>query len=236
VKVEHIGDATLYLGDCLDFMQGQKEHSFDLCIADPWYGIGMTRNDTTGFAKRRFRVISMPEEFDDSAPPPEHFDEIRRVSKEQIIWGGNYFLDYLGNCRAPIIWDKGTGANYFADGEMAWTSFKTGCLRIFKHQWCGAFKDSERREALIHPCQKPVALYKWLLDRYARPGMSLFDPYLGSAASVVAAFELGYSITACEINPTFFDNACKRIELAWSARPRLFDDPKPEPKPQELFA
>jgi len=210
-------------------MQGLENKTFDLCIADPWYGIGMTRNDTTGFAKRRFRMIDKNigvealEGFDDSAPPREHFDEIRRIAKNQIIWGGNYFLDYLGNCRAPIVWDKGTGANYFADGEFAWTSFTTGCLRIYKHQWCGAFKDSERGYKLIHPCQKPIALYEWLLSKYARAGNSIFDPYLGSAASVVAAIELGYSITACETHIGFFDSACRRVEEAWKSRPRLFE-------------
>jgi len=222
-------------------MQDLDDKTFDLCIADPWYGIGMTRNDTTGFAKRRFRIIERNigaaalEAFDDTAPPPEHFAEIRRVSREQIIWGGNYFLDYLGNCRAPIIWDKGTGANYFADGEMAWTSFKTGCLRIFKHQWCGAFKDSERGEKLIHPCQKPVALYEWLLSRYARAGMKLFDPYLGSGASAVAAIEFGFPLVACEKTESFFDATCRRIEDAWESRPRLFEAPEVELKQQELL-
>lgn len=231
MKIEQIGDATLYLGDCFEFMREQPDRSFDLCVADPWYGIGMTRNDTTGFAKRRFRTES---DTADKAPPKEHFDAIKRVSRNQIIWGGNYFLDYLGNCRAPVIWDKGTGANYFADGEFAWTSFKTGCLRILKHQWCGAFKDSERGEPLIHPCQKPVYVYRWLYERFTAVGQSIFDPYLGSGSSIVAAIDRGLIVTACEINEKHFDNACRRIADAYK-QPRLFpDEPRPQPVAQEL--
>lgn len=194
--------------DCMDFMKDIQDGYFDLCIADPWYGIGMTKNDTTGFAKKRFRI---PSGIEDKAPGKEVFDEIRRVSKNQIIWGGNYFLDYLGNCRAPVIWDKGTGANYFADGEFAWTSFKKGCLRIIHHQWCGCFKASEKGDAMIHPCQKPIFVYKWLLSRFAKPGMKIFDPFLGSGSSRIAAYEMGLDFIGTEKDPYHMDNQEKRF-------------------------
>jgi site-specific DNA-methyltransferase (adenine-specific) len=194
--------------DCKEFMKSFKDNQFDLCIADPWYGIGMTKNDTTGFAAKRFRVTAG---INDEAPDRETFEEIRRISKNQIIWGGNYFLDYLGNCRAPIIWDKGTGANYFADGEMAWTSFKTGCLRIIHHQWCGCFKDSERNDPVIHPCQKPIFVYKWLLEKHAKKGMTIYDPFLGSGSSRIAAWDLGYDFYATEIDPVHFENEENRF-------------------------
>jgi len=204
--------------DCIEYMKECSDREFDLCIADPWYGVGMTRNDTTGFAKKRFRI---PSGISDQAPGKETFDEIRRISKNQIIWGGNYFLDFLGNCRAPIIWDKGTGANYFADGEFAWTSFKTGCLRIFKHQWCGCFKDSEKGEAMIHPCQKPLALYRWILSRFSKPGMKIFDPFLGSGASRIACHDFGLDFWGTEIDSTTFQNQEIRFK-EYASQKQLF--------------
>ena len=206
----------VHLADCMDFMSQLPDNHFDLCVADPWYGIGMMKDDTTGFAKKRFssleRIGVGADEFQDEAPPKEHFDEIRRISKEQIIWGGNYFLDYLGNCRAPIIWDKGTGANYFADGEMAWTSFTRGCLRIFKHKWCGCFKASEKTSKTIHPCQKPIELYRWTFKKFYRPGMRVFSPYVGSGSDRIAAHEMGIHFEGCEISPIHWRNQEVRFE------------------------
>lgn len=204
--------------DCLEFMRSLPDNSFDLCIADPWYGIGMTKNDTTGFAKNRFRLNPSSRkalgvnDLDNQPPPKEHFDEMRRISKNQIVWGGNYFFDYLGNCRAPYIWDKGTGLNYFADGEMAWTSFKTGTLRIFKHQWCGAFKESERGRQLIHPCQKPIALYKDLLRRFTKPGDKIFSPYVGSGSDRIACYDMEREFIGCELDRGYWKNQEKRFE------------------------
>jgi site-specific DNA-methyltransferase (adenine-specific) len=193
--------------DCMDYMRTCKDKQFDLTIADPWYGVGMSKNDTTGFAKKRFRGQAKN---NDSAPTEEYFSEILRVSKECIIWGGNYFLDYLDKCVAPIIWDKGTGANYFADGEMAWTSFKTGCLRIYHHQWCGCFKDSERGIKLIHPCQKPIELYEWCIIKYAKSGMKLFDPNSGSGSFRIAAYDMGFDLVSCEIDADYYhDNEAR---------------------------
>lgn len=208
----------MLLADSLEYMSGCKDNQFDLCIADPWYGIGMTKNDTTGFASKRFRI---PAGIEDVAPSREAFDEIRRVSKNQIIWGGNYFLEFLGNCRAPVIWDKGTGANYFADGEFAWTSFKTGCLRIVKHQWCGCFKDSEKGDPVIHPCQKPVFIYKWLLKRFAKPNMKILDPFGGSGSSAIACHDMGFDLTWIEHDPRHFTNALNRYN-AHASQVQLF--------------
>lgn len=211
--------------DCMEFMARLPDAHFDFIIADPWYGIGMSKNDVTGFAKRRFRVSAKG---NDEAPPKEHFEEMKRIGKNLIVWGGNYFLEFLGNCRAPYIWDKGTGANYFADGEMAWTSFKTGCLRIFKHQWCGAFKDSERGETLIHPCQKPVALYKDLFSRFVKPGMTIYSPYLGSGADRIAAADMNFDFYGTELDKDYFDAQERRFSNH-IAQGRLFE-------PEELRA
>jgi site-specific DNA-methyltransferase (adenine-specific) len=198
---------VVHLCDCMEFMKNLPDNTYDLAIADPWYGIGMLKNDTTGFAKRRFRnpgLYKVTEGKGDTPPSQEEFKQIQRISKNQIIWGGNYFLRWLGDCVAPYIWDKGTGANYFADGEMAWTSFKTGCLRIFKHQWCGMFKASEKKEVLIHPCQKPVAVYRDLLKRFAKPGMKIFSPYVGSGSDRIAAYDMGFDFEGCEISKHYF--------------------------------
>lgn len=194
--------------DNLAWLREQPDKSVPLLLADPWYGIGMARNDTTGFAKRRFRN----EAFQDAAPPPEFFRECLRVGRKVWVWGGNYFLEHLGNCRGPYIWDKGTGANYFADGEMAWNNV-LGCLRIFKHQWCGAFKDSERGDQLIHPCQKPAALYRDIITRSKlKPGDWILETNLGSGASAVAAIDLGFDYKGLEIDPDALNRARKRID------------------------
>ena len=226
---------VVHLCDCMEFMAGLPDNTYDLAIVDPWYGIGMTKNDVTGFAKRRFRLARNT--VNDSPPPKEHFDGIRRVSKNQIIWGGNYFLRWLGDCIAPYIWDKGTGANYFADGEFAWTSFKTGCLRIFKHQWCGVFKDSERGDAPIHPCQKPVAVYRDLLSRFAKPGFKIFSPYVGSGADRIACHDLGFDFEGCEIDADYWEAQEARYKRH-AAQPQQFDLVEiaaPAPKQGGLF-
>jgi len=189
-------------------MKNLETNAFDLVLADPWYGIGMLKNDNTGFAKRRHHQILAKgvddSAFQDNIPPEEFFTELKRVSKYQIIWGGNYFGDYLGKCVAPIIWDKGTGKNYFADGEMAWTSFLDGCLRIFHHQWCGFYKESEQGVKTIHPCQKPIELYHWIFKKFSKRYhiKSVFDPGVGSGSSRIAAYDYQLDYTGCEIIPS----------------------------------
>jgi site-specific DNA-methyltransferase (adenine-specific) len=230
----------LLLQDNLDFMRSQPDKAFDLVVADPWYGVGMTKDDTTGFAKRRFRIIERKqgrealealEAFQDTAPPREYFDQVRRIGKKVFIWGGNYFGDILGTCLGPYIWDKATGANYFADGEMAWNNV-LNCMRIFHHQWCGAFKKTERGEVLIHPCQKPVELYK---DIYLRcklkPGATIYDPNLGSGSSAIAAKDMGYNFVGTEIVKSYYDKTSERVKNH-VAQSQLF---KPEETYPELF-
>jgi len=190
-----------YFIDCMIHMKGCRDNTYGLGICDPWYGLRMNQQ-LTGFAKKRFNSW-IPE--NDNPPGPYYFKEVQRVCKEVIIWGGNYFLDYLGKCVAPRIWHKKTGRNYFADGEMAWTSFKKGAMRIFSHQWCGAFKDSERGEKILHSCQKPVALYYWLLKLDAKPGQIIFDPGVGSGSLRIACWDLGFDFVGCEIEKIPFD-------------------------------
>ncbi len=138
-----------------------------------------------------------------------------RVSKEQIIWGGNYFLNHLGYCKAPIIWDKLNGDSLYADGEMAWTSKGLPKnLKIWKHQWCGAFKDSERGAEKIHPTQKPVALYEWILRNYAKQGDKILDTHVGSASSLIACHNLGFQYVGFELDKEYYEQSLKRLETA----------------------
>lgn len=158
----------------------------------------------------------------DYAPPPEYFEELFRVSRHQIIWGGNYFG--LPPSRNFIVWRKLSISENFsmAMAEYAWCSIP-GNAKVFE---C-APQDSER----FHPTQKPVALYRWLLAKYAKHGDRILDTHMGSGSSVVACIEEGHRVTACEINAGYFDKAVERIRRA-SLQGRLFDDPKPAP--QEL--
>ena len=184
---------------------------FDLAIVDPPYGINLKGANVIKNKSDSDTVFNT--EWDKSIPNKAYFDELQRVSKEQIIWGGNYFLDYLGYCKAPIVWDKLNGDSLYADGEMAWTSKGLPRnLKIWKHQWCGAFKDSERGAPRIHPTQKPVALYKWLLTNYAKPGDKILDTHVGSASSLIACHDLGFDAVGFEIDPDYYRESKDRLE------------------------
>ena len=203
--------------DCMEYMATLPDKAFELAIVDPPYGIGvMDSNPIANKSgdKNHNYATGKSQEWDSSAPSQAYFDELKRVSKEQIIWGGNYFLDHLGYCKAPIIWDKLNGMSMYADGEMAWTSKGLPRnLRIFKHQWCGAFKDSERNAIKIHPTQKPVQLYKWLLKNYAKEGDRILDTHLGSGSSAIAAFDGGFDFVGCEIDADYYAAAVKRFNI-----------------------
>jgi site-specific DNA-methyltransferase (adenine-specific) len=202
----------LWNEDCMITMKRYEDKYFDLAIVDPPYGLEWSG---TGFKKKNIqeRNLATVKEWETKAPTQEFFDELKRVSKEQIIWGGNYFGDYLGKCKAPIIWDKQTGNNTFADGEMAWTSFKTGTLRIFRHQWCGAFKDSERGIQSIHPTQKPVALYKWCIEKFTEGEIvRILDTHAGSGSSAIAAQDMQVDYVGSEIDKEYYEAACVRLD------------------------
>jgi len=157
------------------------------------------------------------------------FDLLASASKNRIIWGGNYFLDYLGPCRAPLLWDKKIRGMHYADGEMAWTSFKFGTLRIFEKGLQGT---EIRQEAREHPTQKPVSVLEWCLG-FLPDASTILDPFMGSGTTGVACANLGRKFIGIEIEPKYFDIACRRIEDAYK-QPRLFEDAKPAPVPQEL--
>lgn len=190
---------SLYHADCMEVMRQFPDKHFDLAIVDPPYGIG---EDGGKFRDRKgggHRVL--PKKGWDSVPPSsDFFEELRRVSKDQIVWGGNYFP--LPPSRCWIFWDKLMGGD-FADGELAWTSFD--CV-VKKFTKCN--KDHGH----IHPTQKPVALYRWLLAKYAQPGQRILDTHLGSGSHAIAAHYAGMDFTGIELDADYFKAACERIE------------------------
>lgn len=157
--------SEVYNCDCLEYMKSLPDKYFDLCIADPPYGIGVTKN-TLGNGKNKVnRGLS---DWDNQAPSVELFNEVLRVSKNAIIWGANHFISKLPyNSSCWIVWDKGTGRNDFADCELAWTSFRKPVKKYFQ-SWVGANAKEKTDAHRIHPTQKPIALYSWVLDNYAK--------------------------------------------------------------------
>jgi len=200
------GTLDLRLADCMDVMADYPDGHFDLAIVDPPYGIAGEKKLTvakegnktwnTGGAAKKWDVL----------PPAEYFDELRRVSKHQIIWGGNYFLDHLTATQCFLSWDKMNGTNKMADFELAWTSFEGSCRRFAMHHFSAGY------DAKIHPTQKPVALYKWIFAKYAKAGQRVLDTHLGSGSHAIAAHYAGVHLTACEIDPDYFSASLERIK------------------------
>jgi site-specific DNA-methyltransferase (adenine-specific) len=189
--------------DNMVLMARYPDKYFDLAIVDPPYGIGASEM-TMGSGKNK--KYKKGKNWDNQTPTKDYFIELTRVSKNQIIWGGNYFQ--LPLTKSWILWDKGIYWDCdFADGEMAWTSFER-VLRIAKIRYKGFLGADKER---IHPTQKPVALYKWILDKYAKPTDKILDTHLGSGSIAIACHDYGFDLTACELDKEYFDKAIKRI-------------------------
>lgn len=211
-----------YLMDCMDGMKQFPDKFFDLAIVDPPYGINITGRKS-GEGCKIGQSGKTYHAFDDTAIPDEsYFKELFRVSKNQIIWGGNYFTKYLPPTSCWISWDKDRAEGLdFADGELAWCSFKKP-MRIYRRRWGGNDLDPSRREERIHPTQKPVSLYAWLLSHYAEPGDKILDTHVGSASSLIACHRAGHEYWGFEIDPVFYKDASERLENA-KAQISLFD-------------
>lgn len=206
----------VYNMDCMEGMKEYPDKYFDLAIVDPPYGINIAVSGKVGGGS-----IAQPKSykaFDDShIPDALYFAELERVSKNQIMWGGNYFLDNLGATPCVIVWDKGRRGLNFADCEIAWTSFKKPS-RIFDFTWNGMLQgDMKEKEKRIHPTQKPVALYEWLLRNYAKEGDKILDTHVGSGSSRIACEKLGYDFVGYEIDEYYFNEQEKRFkEEIWT--------------------
>ncbi len=207
-KTEH---GVLYCGDCLEILPTLADKSVDLVLTDPPYGLEWKSTELFGKKCPQTKHLKDIQQWD-LIPDKECFDEIKRVGKEQIIWGGNYLAHLLGQWKSPLLWDKQTGNNGYADGELAWTSFSTGTLRIFRHQWCGAFKDSERGIQSQHPTQKPIALFQWCLNNYSDPHNLILDPFAGSGTTAIACIRLNRKYILIEKEEKYCEIAARRID------------------------
>ena len=198
--------------DCMDYMATLPNKAFDLAIVDPPYGIDVSKTGEVGGDNLAKATNYGAKDWDKSAPSDYYFSEIARVSKNQIIWGANHFMSRL-NRSSPcwIVWDKDNSGG-FADAELAFTSFGTA-VRIFKFTWNGMIQgDMKNKEQRIHPTQKPVKLYEWLLTNYAKPGQRILDTHLGSGSSAIAAHYYGVDFVGCELDKDYYDAAVKRFK------------------------
>ena len=199
---------TITNEDNMVLMARYPDNYFDLAIVDPPYGKRPTRENKMGIKKNQFNT---KDDLWDIKPKKEYFEELFRVSKNQIIWGGNYFIDNLYPTNSFIIWDKEKIGEIFAECEMAWSSFNS-VAKIYKFQWHGMLQGNmKNKEKITHPTQKPVALYKWLLDKYAKQGDKILDTHLGSGSIAIACHDYGFDLVACELDKEYYEKAMERI-------------------------
>ena len=189
-------------GDCLEGMKLVPDKSIDLILTDPPYGIG----EAAGSNRSRSKLARAKDygnlEWDNATPNDVIFEEMKRVSKNQIIFGGNYFAAILGNSSCWIVWDKDNTGD-FADCELAWTSFKTA-VRKFKFRWNGMLQENmKHKEIRYHPTQKPVELMRWILENYSKPTDLICDPFMGSWTTARACKDLGRNFIGFELEEDY---------------------------------
>jgi site-specific DNA-methyltransferase (adenine-specific) len=188
--------------DNIELMSRYEDNYFDLAIVDPPYGV---ITEKIGF--KTIKNTIKANEWD-IKPERKYFEELTRVSKKQIIWGFQYFMNELQPTKSIIIWDKMNGDNFMNDCELAWSNCK-GNNKLWKHAYIGRYHPDPIR---IHPTQKPVALYEWILMNYAKEGDKILDTHLGSGSISIACHNLGFDLTGCELNKDYYEAAIKRIE------------------------
>jgi len=201
-------EINLYNEDCLQAMKAMQDGQFDVAIVDPPYGIGAAKQLYKG-TSNDVNIKHKTKNWDNAIPPKEYFVELRRVSKNQIIWGGNYFINYLENARCFLVWDKQNGTNSMADAELAWTSLDKPVRmyrgHIFKGIGCGNY-------TTIHPTQKPIKLYEWILEHFTNEGDLILDTHLGSGSIAIACHKMKRKLIGYEIDAEYYEKACKRFE------------------------
>jgi len=195
----------LYNMDCMEGMKQFPDKYFELAIVDPPYGV---LNKTKRGGQRSPHKYKVRSEKWDYKPGPEYWEELFRVSKNQIVCGGNYFTDFLFPNNAWIFWWKHQPVSNYADGEFIWTSFQDKQGKMFDYMYYGSINSESDR---FHPTQKPVALYKWLLKNYAKPGDKILDTHVGSGSSLIACYDMGFDYIGFEIDKEYYEAACKRI-------------------------
>lgn len=200
--------SVVYNMDCMEYMKTIPDKYFDLAVVDPPYGIHITSSG------RLKKYNANKNKWDEEIPKKIYFDELLRISKNQIIWGGNYF--YLPPTRCFLIWDKQQPEEVsFASCEFAWTSFDQSAKTFYYSM----LHDKDYR---FHPTQKPVALYTWIFNKYAKQGDKILDTHLGSGSSCIAAYKAGLDFVGCEIDKDYFDAQEKRFK-EFTSQVSLFD-------------
>ncbi len=231
-----VTDKITITNECnMELMKRYPDNYFDLAIVDPPYGIGESSNDNKSRSKLGKSKNYGNKNWDDNAPDQDYFNELKRVSKNQIIWGANHFIENIPNANSScwIVWDKVNGENDFADCELAYCSQKTAVRKI-EFRWHGMLQGNmKEKEIRIHPTQKPVALYKWLLSKYAKQGDKILDTHLGSGSIAIACHDMGFELTACELDKDYYDSAIARIKRH-TAQLSLFE-PQELLQPKTLF-
>ena len=218
--------------DCMEALRDFPDEYFDLAVVDPPYGIKVFQKDNATRSKlATSKAYKKYAGGDSAAPDPEYFAQLKRISKNQIIFGANHFMDNIvegfkgtSGVSSPcwIVWDKQNGQNDFADGELALTSFQTA-VRIFRFTWAGMRQGNMRdKEIRIHPTQKPVALYEWIFANYTQRGQKIIDTHVGSASSLIAAHKAGLRFVGFELDPDYYESAVRRYKQE-TAQLSLFD-------------
>jgi len=200
----------LYNMDCMEGMRQFPDKYFELAIVDPPYGIARFGNRVE-LSNRICKEAKINKW--DIKPTQEYFDELFRVSKNQIIWGANNFN--LPSTEYFIVWDKQQTVDNFASAEYAWTNIKIPA-KVFRYTIHKEMADRKKNGGKIHPTQKPVALYKWLLKNYAKPGDKILDTHVDSASSLVACYEYGFDFIGFEIDKDYYEAAQKRLQAVMS--------------------
>jgi len=216
MKISKFELNQIYNVDCLEMMKQLPDNSVDLIVTDPPYGINIAKDGLivgkqtkSCLAKRKDYGI---QDWDKEIPQKDIFKEMFRISKNQIIFGGNYMTDFLKPSRCWVVWDKKNDESPFADCELAWTSFDSS-VRIFRHRWNGMLQEHMNwKEKRYHPTQKPVKLGHWILDKFAKEGDIIFDPFSGSGSFLIACKNKGFDFIGCELDKGYCEIANKRLQ------------------------
>jgi len=214
IDLDHIGNQALHI-DCMELMKALPDKCFELAIVDPPYGIG---NFIPSNISRKGKKASEKVTWNDETPSDEYFRQLMRVSKEQIIWGANYY-NCFSKQGGAIVWNKGDANPIFSQCEIASLSFQKRVDYVSINWQSGFYR--ARFENIIHPCQKPAALYDWLYAKYAHKGDRILDTHLGSQSSRIAAWQAGYDFLGCEIDKDYYEQGCQRYE-SYAAQCKLF--------------
>ncbi len=210
-KKEKRGGICFYNIDNIEFMKTKPDNFYDLAIVDPPYGIGAgSINFKSGTRKKS--TIHRQNDWDNAIPTAEYFEQLFRVSKNQIIWGGNYMTKFTQPSKSWVVWNKKTGENSYGDGELAWTSFDKP-IKIYDKYWSGANAKERGQTDRIHPTQKPINLYRFLLREFGEKHTKILDTHGGSMSIAIACDMELFELDVCEIDTMYFKNGVKEYDL-----------------------